>query len=111
MYMSLTILETHRNCCIVVIHFYSTSHSISLAGEFPTTETDTVSSLHAEALQAIAGKGLAQGPYMAARAGFEPATLPSKDIDSTNAQPRLTYVQFVCSHSHNNEESSEERVT
>src|SRR6218665_2850248 len=25
-------------------------------------------SLHAEALQAIAGKGLAQGPYMAARA-------------------------------------------
>jgi len=35
-------------------------------------------SLHAEALQAIAGKGLAQGPYMAAKAGFEPTTVGYK---------------------------------
>src|SRR6218665_1528027 len=31
------------------------------------------------------GKGLAQGPYMAARAGFEPTTLRLKAIDSTKA--------------------------
>ena len=45
-------------------------------------------SQHAEALQATASKGLAQGPYVATRAGFELATLRSKDIDSTNAPPR-----------------------
>src|SRR6218665_2054364 len=44
-------------------------------------------SLHAEALQVIAGKGLAQGPYMAARAGFEPTTLRSNGVASTNAPP------------------------
>ena len=46
-------------------------------------------SLHAEALQAIAGKGLAQGPYMAARAGFEPTTLWLNGVVSTNAPPCL----------------------
>src|SRR6218665_2261412 len=45
-------------------------------------------SLHAEALQATSSEGLAQGPYVAARAEFEPATLPSKGIDSTNTPPR-----------------------
>src|SRR6218665_124060 len=43
-------------------------------------------SLHAEAPQATASEGLAQGPYVAASAGFEPA----KGIDSTNAPPRPT---------------------
>src|SRR6218665_65982 len=37
--------------------------------------------------QATAGKGLAQGPYMAARAGVEPTTLRLKAIDSTKAPP------------------------
>ena len=41
-------------------------------------------SLHAEALQAIASEGFGQGPYVATRAGFEPATLRLKGIDSTN---------------------------
>src|SRR6218665_295299 len=45
-------------------------------------------SLHAETLQATASEGLAQGLYMAARAGFEPATFRSTGIDSTNAPPR-----------------------
>ena len=40
-------------------------------------------SLHAEVLQATASEGLAQGPYVAARARFEPAALRSKGIDST----------------------------
>ena len=37
--------------------------------------------------QATAGKGLAQGPYMAARAGVEPTTLRLKAIDSIKAPP------------------------
>src|SRR6218665_1786989 len=49
-------------------------------------------SLNAEALQAIAGKGLAQGSYMAARAGFEPTTLRSNGVVSTNAPPCPTKV-------------------
>ena len=40
-------------------------------------------SLHAKALHATS-EGLAQGPYMVARAGFEPATLRLKGMDSTN---------------------------
>src|SRR6218665_720346 len=40
--------------------------------------------------QATLGKGLAQGPYVAASAGVEPTTLCLKVIDSTNAPPRPT---------------------
>jgi len=32
--------------------------------------------------------GLAQGPYVAARAGFEPMTLWTKGDESTNVPPR-----------------------
>ena len=32
----------------------------------------------------------AEGPYVVARAGFEPATLRSKGIDSTNVSQRPT---------------------
>src|SRR6218665_2960836 len=35
--------------------------------------------------QATVGKGLAQGPYVTARAGVEPTTLRLKVIDSTKA--------------------------
>ena len=37
--------------------------------------------------QATVGKGLAQGPYMAARAGVKPTTLRLKAVDSTKAPP------------------------
>src|SRR6218665_959207 len=40
-----------------------------------------------QSAQATVGKGLAQGPYMAARAGVEPTTLQLKAIDSTKAPP------------------------
>src|SRR6218665_1224578 len=40
--------------------------------------------------QATAGKGLAQGPYVVARAGVEPTTLRLKIIVSTKAPPRRT---------------------
>ena len=39
---------------------------------------------HAEAPQATVSEGLAQGLYVAARAGVEPMTLRTKDVDSTN---------------------------
>jgi len=37
--------------------------------------------------QATASEGLAQGPYVAARAGFEPMTLHMKGAESTNEPP------------------------
>ena len=51
---------------------------------------DTVSEFHAEAPQATASEGLAQSPYVAARAGFETATLRTKGAESTNELPRPT---------------------
>jgi len=39
------------------------------------------------AQQATVSEGLAQGPYMAARVEFEPTTLRSNGIDSTNVLP------------------------
>src|SRR6218665_1331470 len=41
-------------------------------------------------LLATASEGLAQGPYVAARAGFEPTTLRTKGVESTNEPLRLT---------------------
>jgi len=70
--------------CIVFIHFYSASHSMNLSEELPTTALTLCRSLHAEALQAAVSEGLAQGHHVADRAAFEPTTLRSKGIDSTN---------------------------
>src|SRR6218665_1614489 len=47
--------------------------------------------------QATAGKGLAQGPYMAARAGGEPTTLRLKAIDSTKTPPCPELLLFISS--------------
>ena len=47
-----------------------------------------MSELHAEAPQVTVSEGLAQGPYVAARTGFEPTTPRTKGINSTNAQQR-----------------------
>ena len=46
----------------------------------PDHSTNTVSEFHAEAPQATVSKGLAQGPYLASRVGFEPMTLWTKGI-------------------------------
>src|SRR6218665_726883 len=48
--------------------------------------TDTVSEFHAKA---TASEELAQGPYVAASAGFEPTKLRTKGDESTNEPPRL----------------------
>ena len=45
---------------------------------------------HAEAPQATASEGLAEGPYVAARVGFKPTTLQSTAIDLTTEPPRPT---------------------
>src|SRR6218665_1290759 len=50
---------------------------------------NTVSEFHAEAPQSIASEGLAQGPYVATRVGFEPMTLGTKGVKFTNEPPRL----------------------
>ena len=61
-----------------------------------TCSKDTASEFHAEAPQAIVSEGLAQSPYVAARAGFEPTTLRTKGVETTNAPPRPTIYMFVC---------------
>ena len=55
-------------------HLFKSQHS-----------TGTVSEFHAETPKATASEGLAQGPYVAARAGVEPMTLRTKGVISTNA--------------------------
>jgi len=49
-----------------------------------------VPEVHAEAPQVTASEGLAQGRYVAARAGFQFATLRTKGVESTNEPPRPT---------------------
>ena len=51
---------------------------------------DTVPEFHAEAPRATVSEGLAQGPYVVARAGVEPMTLRTKGVGSTNTPPRPT---------------------
>src|SRR6218665_1150207 len=75
--------------CIVLIHIIITPLTARAFQKRPRPQLLTLCrSLHAEALQEIASERLAQGPYVAARAEFEPATLRSRGIDSTNAPPR-----------------------
>src|SRR6218665_1065997 len=57
----------------------------------PTTARGYCIGVSCQSAQATAGKGLAQGPYMAARAEVEPTTLWLKVIDSTKAPSRPTY--------------------
>src|SRR6218665_3520329 len=57
------------------VHYYS---------EAPRRSADIVLESHAEAPQATASEGLVQGPYVEARAGFEPVTFRTKGIESTN---------------------------
>ena len=52
-----------------------------------------MSEFHTEARHAIASEGHAQGPYVAARSGFEPATLRAKGAKSTNEPRRPTLIR------------------
>src|SRR6218665_1003459 len=66
-------------------HFYSAPSSPLLLRGAPDYSTDTVSVFHAEAHRQLQGKDL---PYVAARAGVDPAPLRLKVIVSTKAPPR-----------------------
>ena len=92
----------HADCIVCIDKYIHTNncqyiHSFRLFLQrlFKSTTTqrrsrhsmDTVPKFHAEAPQATAREGLAQGPYVAARAGFEPATLWMKGFESTNEPP------------------------
>ena len=50
-----------------------------------------------QSAQATVSKGLAQGSYVAARAGVEPTTLRLRVIDSTNASPRPVWWLIIIS--------------
>src|SRR6218665_115095 len=78
--------------CIVFIHSNSAFHSMSLSEALLTTAITLCRSLHAEALQATVSEGLAQGRYVVARAGFEPTTLWTKGVDTTNAPPIMPHI-------------------
>ena len=53
--------------CIVFIHFYSTSPDYSIDTALELTRRNA--------------EGLAQGPYVAARVGFEPATFQTEGTE------------------------------
>ena len=57
--------------------------------------TNTVWEFHFGAPQATASEGLVQGPYVVAWAGYEPATLWTKGVESTNEPPRPTIMLFI----------------
>ena len=58
--------------------------------------TNTVLGFHAEAPQATASEGLAQGPYVAAIAEFELATLRTKRAESTSEPlcPTIVHISY-----------------
>ena len=74
-------------------YFYSASSSPLLLERCSRQSTDTVPEFHAKAPQATVSEGLAQGPYVAARAGVEPMTIWTKGIDSNNAPPTPQWIR------------------
>src|SRR6218665_1532656 len=76
-------------------YFHSASSSPLLLRDVPGYSIETVSEFHTEALQATASEELAQGPYVAARREFEPATLQTQGTVLTNVPHRPTIVEAV----------------
>ena len=59
------------------------------SGHTPDCSIDTVSELtRRSAIQATVSEELGQGPYVAARVGFEPATLRTQGAELTTELPR-----------------------
>ena len=84
--------------CCIYLFLFSFIPAISIAPlqvlynseALPTT----VSEFHAKAPQATANEGLAQGPYVAARAGFEPTTFQTKGVKSTTEPTCPAYMSL-----------------
>src|SRR6218665_1554390 len=68
-------------------HFYNAPFKSSTTQRRSQLQHGYCIGVSCRSAQATVGKGLAQGPYMAARAGVEPMTLRLKVIISTNAPP------------------------
>jgi len=73
--MTTALTSSAHNSFIHSGYFYSASSKSTTTQRHSRQSTDTGSEFHTEALQKTASEGLAQGPYMAARARFEPMTL------------------------------------
>src|SRR6218665_3329739 len=88
--------------CIYIIYIYSVKHIHSFihSGHFYSAPSSPLTTqrcsrpqngycigISRQSAQATAGKGLAQGPYTATRAGVKPTALRLKAIDSTKAPP------------------------
>src|SRR6218665_1223610 len=69
-------------------HFYSPPFKSSSTHRRSQLQHGCGIGVSRRSAQATAGKGLAQGPYVAARAGVEPTTLRLKVIVSTKTPPR-----------------------
>src|SRR6218665_856049 len=82
--------------CIIFIHSFIPAISIAplqvlyTAEAFPCIQHGYCIGVSRRSAQATAGKGLVQGPDVAARAGVEPTTLRLKVIVSTKAPRRPT---------------------
>ena len=81
----------------VCVYFYSASPSPLLLRGAPDYSNDTVSELTRRSATGnnIASEGLAQGPYAAARVGFEPAILRSQGTERTTAPPRHIIIRLL----------------
>src|SRR6218665_150745 len=95
-YPKSTTLTRNYLCNVKYIHsfrpFLERLFKSTTTQKRPRHSTDTVPEFRAEAPLATASDGLAQGPYVAAIAGFKLTTLRLKGIDSTNASPRPTTI-------------------
>src|SRR6218665_1825813 len=98
-------MNTHTHSRSTLIQSFILAISIAL---FKSSTTQRRSQLQhgycivvsRRSAQATAGKGRAQGPYMAARAGVEPTPLRLRVIASTNAPPCPTTICLVSSVPH-----------
>ena len=66
--------------CTHMYHSFIQAISVVPTQRCSQHSMDTMSEFHAKVLQATASEGLAQGPYLVARVGFEPTTLRMKGI-------------------------------
>src|SRR6218665_2524552 len=71
-------------------HFYSAPFKSSTTQRRSRLQHGYCIGASCRSAQTTVGKGLAQGPYVAARTGVESTTIRLKVIDSTKALPRPT---------------------
>src|SRR6218665_397896 len=76
-------------------HFYSASSSPLTTPRLSRLQHGYCIGVSRRSAQATAGKGLAQGFYVEARAGVEPTTFRLRVIDLTKAPPRPTCMASI----------------